>query len=293
MSADLAATDRRESPPPRLAWLSRSVAVLVGVLLLLAAGMKLAGRDVSAVPPVGWLAAPWVQVAAAEWEIALGLWLLSGAARRGAWLAAVLTFVGFAGVSSYLGWQGVASCGCFGAIEASPWWAFGLDVTALTLLICGRPRAYEPTGLLPNILVICGLATVLLGIIAGMGVVVYGSVAAATSQLRGEYFLAEPNVLEFGDTIAGDRREVELRVSNLTAQPVRVVGGTSDCSCTTSASLPLTIPTGGSAPVVIALKVPQSVNSGQFTRRVELWTDCDLQRVIRLTLSSRVKQPGE
>ena len=47
---------------------------------------------------------------------------------RGAWLAALGTFAAFAAVSGYLGWIGVASCGCFGVIKASPWWAFARSV---------------------------------------------------------------------------------------------------------------------------------------------------------------------
>jgi hypothetical protein len=41
-------------------------------------------------------------LAAVQWEIVLGLWLLSGAYRTGAWLAAVGTFLAFAAVSGYL-----------------------------------------------------------------------------------------------------------------------------------------------------------------------------------------------
>src|SRR2546423_6451670 len=90
------------------------VRTALGLLLLTAAGLKLYGLGVSAVPRVGWFAQPWVQLTAAEWEIVLGLWLLSGAYPLGAWVAALGKFVAFAGVSGYLGAVGVASCGCFG-----------------------------------------------------------------------------------------------------------------------------------------------------------------------------------
>src|SRR5687768_17088784 len=104
---------------------------LLGALLLIAAGLKLYGLNVSALPRVGWFAGPQVQLAAAAWELVLGLWLLSGSARAGAWLASVGTFSAFAAVSAYFGWIGVASCGCFGVIRASPWSAFGVDVAVL------------------------------------------------------------------------------------------------------------------------------------------------------------------
>lgn len=117
----------------------------VGGLLVTAAGLKLAGLAGSAVPAAGWYAQPWVQAAAAGWELVLGAWLLGGFAPRVAWAAAVLTFLGFAAVSASLGLTGVARCGCLGAVKSSPWVAFGIDVAALALLAAGRPRAGEPT----------------------------------------------------------------------------------------------------------------------------------------------------
>lgn len=111
----------------------------LGVLLLAAAGLKLYGLNVSPFAQYGWLTAPWVQMLAVGWEVVLGLWLLSGAYRAGAWVATVGTFATFAAVSGYLGWIGQASCGCFGVIQASPWHAFAVDVTALALLAVARP----------------------------------------------------------------------------------------------------------------------------------------------------------
>ena len=96
------------------------VRILLGLVLLAAAGLKLYGLNVTALPRVGWFATPQVQLVTAEWELVLGLWLLSGAFQAGAWLAAAGTFAVFAGVSSYFGWTGVASCGCFGAIAPAP-----------------------------------------------------------------------------------------------------------------------------------------------------------------------------
>ena len=84
-----------------------AVRLTLGALLLAAAGLKLYGLSVSAVPQVGWFAQPWVQLAAVEWELILGLWLLSGTRQRGAWLAAIITIVAFAGVSGYLFHVGV------------------------------------------------------------------------------------------------------------------------------------------------------------------------------------------
>ena len=107
--------------------------------LLCAAAAKLYGFIVSPFAQYGKLLNTSVQFAAVKWEIVLGVWLLSGRRPLGAWLAAVLTFAAFAVVSGYLGLIGQASCGCFGAIQASPWVAFAFDVVALILLGIARP----------------------------------------------------------------------------------------------------------------------------------------------------------
>lgn len=97
----------------------RIVQLSLGGLLLTAAGLKLYGQSVSAVPSVGWFATPSVQLATVLWEIGLGLSLLVGSGRAVVWLLSVSTFAIFAGVSGYLGLQGVANCGCFGVIKAT------------------------------------------------------------------------------------------------------------------------------------------------------------------------------
>lgn len=169
-----------------------SVRVALGALLLATAGLKLYGLGVSSVPQVGWFSQLWVQLLAAEWELVLGGWLLSGARPRLSWLAALVTFVCFAGVSGYLGWVGVASCGCFGAVRTSPWWAFGVDICALP----ASGSQCEPGWCLSRDeliwIVVVGLP--LLGLLA-FGISYAGSPAAALACLRSDSLsIANPYV---------------------------------------------------------------------------------------------------
>src|SRR5262249_2437006 len=93
---------RQQIPPWRTrSWLA--CGMMLGILFLFTAVLKLAGRHVSPMPQIGWFGAPMVQLAAAEWEIVLAVWLLSGRYQIGAWLAALGTFLAFASVSGYLG----------------------------------------------------------------------------------------------------------------------------------------------------------------------------------------------
>ncbi len=115
------------------------VARLLGVLLLAAAALKVQGLGFDPVRRLGIFAAPEFQVAVVEFEVFLGLWLLSGIRPLGSWFLALSAFVAFAGVSFYLGWVGESSCGCFGRLSPSPWHTFGLDIGVIAALFVARP----------------------------------------------------------------------------------------------------------------------------------------------------------
>ena len=269
----------------RRGWVA--VRLVLGVLLLTAAGLKLAGQNVSAVPQVGWYAQPWVQLAAAEWELVLGLWLISSAYPFGSWLAAIGTFLTFSVVSGYLGWMGVASCGCFGAIQASPWHAFVVDLTAVTMLAVARPAGTEQPQSRPLVVVVGGMLLILITTIA-IGSAIYGSPQAAFAYLRGEPIAVMPTHLDVGSGASGTVLQSRVEVKNWSDRTVRVVGGTSDCSCVTHRDLPVSISPGESRWVTVELRVPRS-DPGRLTKRAELFTDHERQPVVHLTVSCQVE----
>jgi thiol-disulfide isomerase/thioredoxin len=108
---------------------------VLGVLLLTAAVLK--GHELLTVPlangdPWSWRPFLIFQV---EFELALGIWLLSGLFRRLAWLAALLCFGLFCGVTLYKGLMGATSCGCFGRVHVNPWVTLlAVDLPALAAL---------------------------------------------------------------------------------------------------------------------------------------------------------------
>ena len=264
-----------------------TVRVVLGGLLIATAAAKLNGLGVTAVPQIGWFAQPWVQLAAAEWEVVLGLWLVAGAYPLCSWAAAIATFAAFAAVSGSLGWSGVASCGCFGLVEASPWWAFGVDVTALAALSLARPAGKNVP---PSraVLVTAGATVALLVAAVAVGSAVYGSPQAALARLRGEPITVTPVPVDLGTGTPGMKLESRVEVKNWSDRTVRLVGGTSDCSCVTHRDLPVAIPPGESRWVTIEMRVPPA-NSGRLTKRAELFTDHDRQPLVHLTIGCWVE----
>lgn len=274
--------------------LGRSAFLFCGLLLLSAAVLKLIGWNVAPFAQCGWLLTPAVQTAAVTWEAVLGVWLLTSLRGTGGspvsalpWLLAVLTFLAFAAVSGYLGLIGQASCGCFGLIQASPWAAFAVDLTALVLLALGRP-AWNLAGTRRMAVGLIGVA-VLLAAVAGAGTLAFGSLDAAIAKLRGEPLGVTPAVLDFGHGKPGESLSTSVTVRNYTTEPVRLIGGTSDCSCLVTQDLPTTIPPSESVSITVRLKVPGGT-PGQMTRRVEVFTDCPGRRTLVLTATCRVME---
>ncbi len=260
--------------------------IAIGGVLLVAAGLKLYGREVSPYAQYGWLHTPWVQTLTVAWELLLGAWLVSGEYRVAGRAAALVTFVAFAGVSGYLGWVGQASCGCFGSVKTSPWWVFGFDVTAILALVATRP-ATGNFGAVPLLwlnwrdLRAVGVGLVCVGVLAGLGCLAFGSLGKAFAVLRGDTLGVSASVLDFGTGSPGDVLEASLQVVNYSDRPVRLVGGTSDCSCIATQDLPVTLNPGESSMVRVVLRVPPG-DAGLLNRRIEFMTDCADQPLVKL-----------
>jgi thiol-disulfide isomerase/thioredoxin len=113
---------------------------VLGLLLLTAAVLK--GHELLTVPVANkglWTWRPFL-IFQVEFELALGIWLLSGVFKRLAWLAALACFSLFSCVTLYKGLSGAASCGCFGRVHVNPWITLtAIDLPAVVSLSLFRP----------------------------------------------------------------------------------------------------------------------------------------------------------
>jgi len=105
---------------------------LLGVVLLAAAILK--GYQLLTEPMAEdtiW-SQRWFLILQVEFELFLGIWLVSGIMKRAVWLAALSCFVLFSGVTLYKGISGADSCGCFGSFKVNPWLTlFAIDLPAV------------------------------------------------------------------------------------------------------------------------------------------------------------------
>lgn len=89
-----------------------AVRILLGLVLLTAAGLK--GHQVATEPilETGLLNSRWFLIGVVEFELLFGLWLLVGLYPAATRLAAILCFARLAVVSLAKGLSGESSCGC-------------------------------------------------------------------------------------------------------------------------------------------------------------------------------------
>ena len=118
------------------------VAKLLAALLLIAATLK--GRQLLTEPVANsdiWSYRPFL-ILTVEFELALGLWLLSGLVKKAAWLTTLLCFAAFSAITLYKALTGAASCDCFGSVHVNPWISLlAIDLPVLLALLFFHPQS--------------------------------------------------------------------------------------------------------------------------------------------------------
>lgn len=261
----------------------RVISRLVGLLLLTAAGLKLQGYQLDPGTHLGPFTATWVPLAVVEFEMVLGMWLLSGRCQVGAWITALLTFAVFAGISLDSAGAGEATCGCLGQVTLGPLWVLALDLVVITALFVFRPalpsQPIQAMRAALRPLLAFSLAFAIVLVVGTLSATyAYGSVDAALARLRGDMLTVTPGLVDVGTGSPGEVKGATIEVRNWTDRSIRVIGGTTDCSCVTTHDLPVVLPPGDARLIAISVRLPGKPET--VVRQVYLLADDG--RVIRI-----------
>jgi hypothetical protein len=232
--------------------------LVVGFVKLLSAPLRSDTQILSLLP--SW-ALPTIPV----YEMGLGVWLLSGWMKFGAWLATLFTFLIFAIHNIELVTVGQSSCGCMGAVDVSPKFVLTLDVVLILLFLKRRQRwSGWPTSspVTRQVLMTLSVMAGVLGTAAAIGFIRYGSLNVAVGHLRQETLVVEPGNLDVGEGTAGSVIESKVRIHNLTSESADLAYGKGSCSCAVFPDLPIKVPANGWADVRIHVRV--SGEPGRF-----------------------------
>jgi Protein of unknown function (DUF1573) len=270
------------------------VAKALAVLVVAAAVLKLQGLGEGPVSASGVFSAPEFQMAIIEFEAILAVWLFSGKYPVGSWLMASVVFVCFAVVSASQGLIGQTSCGCFGRLTVNPWQAFVLDLVVLAALAIGRPDLRPAEGswyrASDSFIRSCGpwLAGVVLvsAMLIGSAHYSFGSLTGAVAYFRGDRVSISPRLLDVGEGATGEKRSLTVEMTNWTDQPIRVFGGTRDCSCTVLNDLPMTVPPKERR--LLSVNFSLSGNSGVFNRTAGFLVDDKGFKEVSFVITGRI-----
>lgn len=224
----------------------RYVAFVLGCLLLVTGGLK-AQATFSDKPVESYLfGSRWELLAIAEFEFILGTWLITGVYPRLARQCALLTFLGFLGVSLMTAFNGERSCSCFGELKVSPWIAAFIDSAALIALLLCQPGVNNSTNtfspLLRAFLVVYPMA--LLGLPIAL---------AVSSDTNSLLLLPSKHVVDLGEVPAGEWRTASLDLSNKGDKPVVIEKFESSCRCLSLECVPRVVPASGTAQLNVTL----------------------------------------
>src|SRR5205823_1863553 len=119
------------------------------------------------------------------------------------------------------------------------------------------------------------LTTALAGAAIGGLVLFFGSWEDGVAFMRGETVTVDPPVSDVGEGQPGQKRTFTVLLRNRTDRSISIIGGSSDCSCTATNGLPITIPPSGIASLDVTVKFRGS--AGRLRNRFFLYTsDHDL-----------------
>jgi hypothetical protein len=202
----------------------RYIAFILGLLLLVTAGLKTQAAFADSPLETGFLTNRWGVLAIAEFELFLGAWLLTNFLpwlARGCALASFLCFLGFS-IASIL--AGERSCSCFGNLMVSPWFALMVDVASLSALLAFQPPADTASVTLSS------RQRIFMIFIAGLLLAIPNALAL-TEDARRPLLVSSEQLVDLGVLSRGECRGSTLWLTNEGTTPVEIETVESTCHC--------------------------------------------------------------
>lgn len=272
-----------------------AVRVALGLVLLVAAGLKAHQLATEPILGRGILNSPLFLIGLVEFELLLGVWLLFGLYPRYTRLAAVGVFAVFACVSLLQALRGQPTCGCFGKVAIDPWYTFAFDsVAVVCLLVIKNVRGLQretvfgeaatvPARVWASLLV----SAVILSCIGGASLWFIGQRhRTGTGQ---HTLIVNDAALDFGEVWCQRRFPRTLPLYNAGPQSLTITGLEASCACTSADSLPVTVRPGETAALQLQLDL-RPKRAATFSGGIQDFT-VPIVPIIKESLPRRIVWP--
>lgn len=126
------------------------------------------------------------------------------------------------------------------------------------------------------------IVLIMLLALAAIAYLRFGSLGIAVAYFRGHTLHISPATYELTSPMPNGSGEIAFTAVNLGSEPVTVLGGTSNCSCTVAQGLPLDIPAGESRD--LRVMVAYSADDSSFDETVTFYTTAarDRELIVRI-----------
>jgi hypothetical protein len=117
------------------------------------------------------------------------------------------------------------------------------------------------------------------------GYAYFGSTEVLLAFCSGESLAVIPATIHLGDGAVGEVRSMSVKVTNLSAANVTIVGAASTCQCALTSNLPATIEGGCSKFITLQISFPKE--SQYFSKTVTLFTSSPTCSKLPVVFSGR------
>ena len=138
-------------------------------------------------------------------------------------------------------WLGEEGCQCSGGTGLSVHSMMILDGMVFASIVWSLRHWSEPCHVSPAIAIRIRNLQILLPAMLILLIVIFGSIGAAMTFFSGQRLVVDSPSKFAGSVKEGDFAEVSFRLSNFSAQGIRVIGAKSSCSCLAILDLPVSI----------------------------------------------------
>lgn len=119
---------------------------------------------------------------------------------------------------------------------------------------------------------------------------VFGSVERSLRYLAGERIFIDSPSKTVGQLDQSDSRAVSFRISNLSRDPVEIIGANLSCTCLVTDELPIAI--GPRKTKDFHVRVEPKGKTGRIKEKVVLFTTRNTERIIPLEIVGDVSSPS-
>lgn len=132
--------------------------------------------------------------------------------------------------------------------------------------------------------------TVFLLVILSYGYYRYGSFENFRAMFEGKSLLVDATTKSFGSIKPSEKGEIEFILSNISKQPIRILGGDTDCGCMLFYDkLPITIEPERRASIHVQVS---PVKPGNYDGRAILYTSAAGSRTLELRVVGKIYPSG-